>query len=305
MKLMIFALAAMTAAPAFGDQRDDVLACVGGMSTDADWATCRVLMFAPCATNKVGNPAHLECLGAEKTAWLARIEADREKLSETLTNDSLGALTDLYGQWIAYVGQKCPAIALQNAATSSEAAQLGCFHSALLCSRRIVRIRAHVIYLRGLNMRLLIVFLLVSLGFVSSANAQQFAISKKKYQQCVLALKPGDKLFRTISEECALPAVEKECRYGGKNSRTIYGDCPEFLVQQMGRWIKKETAQLRKAGGKRAEESEKLMSFIGNANRICLGIGKDNNSADSLNVSFCRAVVLTQTYGMLHYIRVK
>jgi len=116
----------LAAWPAFADTRDDVLACVGGMETDADWATCRAMMFAPCATDEVGNAAHLECLSGEKTAWLARIETDRATLSETLTSDSLGALTDLYGQWIAYVGQKCPAIALQNAATSSEAAQLGC-----------------------------------------------------------------------------------------------------------------------------------------------------------------------------------
>jgi len=32
-------------------QTDDVLACVGTMKTDADWAICRNLMFAPCATD--------------------------------------------------------------------------------------------------------------------------------------------------------------------------------------------------------------------------------------------------------------
>ena len=154
-------------------------------------------------------------------------------------------------------------------------------------------------------MKLLFLIFALSFGLGSIAHAQQFSVPKKKYQQCVLALKPGKELFRTISKNCAAPAVEKECRYGGKNSRTIYGECPEFLVQQMGRWIKQENAQLRKAGGKRAKEADKLMSAIGDARRICQGIGEDNFTADSLNVSYCRAVVLTQTYGMLHYIRVK
>lgn len=107
-------------------QTDDVLACVGTMNTDADWALCRNMIFAPCATDQVGSSKHLACLQTQKTDWLATIETRRESLSGKLTTDSLGAVTDLYGQWIAYVGQKCPAIARQNADTSADAAQLGC-----------------------------------------------------------------------------------------------------------------------------------------------------------------------------------
>ncbi len=114
------------ATPAVADVRNEALACVNVMETEEDWARCRALIFAPCATDEVGNAEHLACLKDEKAAWLAHIETSREALSAKLTSENLGALTDLYGQWIAYVGQKCPAIGLQNAETSREAAQLGC-----------------------------------------------------------------------------------------------------------------------------------------------------------------------------------
>lgn len=126
MRGVVLAAMLLAGAPAFADQRDTVLTCVGNMETDADWAQCRALIFAPCATDTVGDASHLACLESEKAGWLEKVDAERETLSAQLTSDSLGALTDLYGQWIAYVGQKCPAIGLQNAATSREAAQLGC-----------------------------------------------------------------------------------------------------------------------------------------------------------------------------------
>lgn len=119
-------MASVCANAANAGPREDVLTCVGSMNTDADWAICRNLMFKPCATDEVGSETHIACLSEEKNAWLSEIETRRVTLSEQLTSDSLGAVTDLYGQWIAYVGQKCPSVALKNAATSKEAAQLGC-----------------------------------------------------------------------------------------------------------------------------------------------------------------------------------
>ncbi len=132
-----------------------------------------------------------------------------------------------------------------------------------------------------------------------------FSIPKSKVQSCVLDLKPGKEIFGNISKECAYPLVERECRYGGKNSRTIYPDCSGDLARQMGRNIKNESAAIRKLGGKRAKEATKLMDYVGDANALCRAIGEDNNSGDAVNVSFCRAIILTQTYGMLHYIRMK
>jgi len=154
-------------------------------------------------------------------------------------------------------------------------------------------------------MRFLLLIFFFSLGLTNSAQAQQFAVSKSKFQQCVNKIKPSDKLFRAIGDECAFPAVESECRYGGKNSRSIYGDCPPELVSQMSRWIKQESAQIRKLGGKQASEAKKLLNNIGDAKNVCRTTSDTGRVMDGLNFSFCRSIVLTQTYGMLYFIKTR
>ena len=126
MKCLLVAALCAISPVASADQRADVLACIGTMNTDADWARCRTMIFAPCATDEVGTETHLACLKTEKAAWLQDIETKRAALSERLTAISQGALTDLHAQWVLYVGQKCPAIAQANAETSAEAALVGC-----------------------------------------------------------------------------------------------------------------------------------------------------------------------------------
>lgn len=155
------------------------------------------------------------------------------------------------------------------------------------------------------GMRFLLVLILFSFGVSGAAQAKMFSINKTKFRQCVSKVEPVKQLFSDIGKVCARERVDRECRYGGKNSNSIYPDCPVELAHQMQRWIKQETAEIRKLGGTRAKESKKLMNVIGDAGHICANASDSGRSLDSLNRAYCQAIVLTQTYGMLYFIKTR
>lgn len=154
-------------------------------------------------------------------------------------------------------------------------------------------------------MRFLLLILCLVAGSFGAAQAQSFAISKSKYQKCIAKIEPGKEIMKRIWENCAYPIIERECRYGGKNSKTFIGDCPPRLVRQMGGWIKKERAEIRKIGGKQEKEAKRLMDAIGNARNICSETADTGRSMDTVNRDFCRSIVLAQAYGMLYIIKTR
>ena len=148
-----------------------------------------------------------------------------------------------------------------------------------------------------------ITVLLIALLFAAPmANAQHFALNKKTVNACIAQLKGGKDLFKRIGNTCAIPLFERECRAGGKNAKTYWVTCPPAISQQMERWIKVANKAVQKRGGKYNKERERLMQYVGDGTLVCKSATSEGGTSSATGTDYCRAILLTQTYGMLRFL---
>lgn len=142
------------------------------------------------------------------------------------------------------------------------------------------------------------IYLFAALLSLAPATAHAaFFLNKKALQSCSLEQVGEKRVASAIAENCVIPEINKEC----KASRgSVWANCPRSLISQLGRWVKLEHAAVRKAGGKRAENANRLMSNIGDGKSICQAEMANRNTSSRFEFESCRVVVLGQAFGMLH-----
>jgi hypothetical protein len=102
------------------------LNCVENLDASMTWSQCLNVIFAECATNEVGSEDHLACLGTLQETWVGTLETLGTDAREVITEKGNAELAELLDAWTKFVVQKCEAVALEKAASSADAARLGC-----------------------------------------------------------------------------------------------------------------------------------------------------------------------------------
>lgn len=138
------------------------------------------------------------------------------------------------------------------------------------------------------------------LAFAPATAQAEYFLNKNALQSCSLKQAGSKKMSQKIMDNCAQPQVAKECKAHGLGKGAVWEDCPFTLISQVGRWVRNEHAALRKVGGKKAKAANALMTNVGDAKKICRGFLEGTGRVTSFQMDFCRAVILSQTYGMLH-----
>lgn len=104
----------------------NALACLEVMETKTTWSQCLGMIFQPCAPFEVGSDNHLSCLREERTNWSESLEVLQSDVREVISDGANGQLTQILDNWNRYVTQKCEEAGVANAASSGDAARLGC-----------------------------------------------------------------------------------------------------------------------------------------------------------------------------------